>query len=607
MTNDTIHDLSRQQFLPINGETIASIDRAQKLENICKRKEPRSLPPGFFFKNNQLFFQPEADKNDITSEPIFICSKIEITACTRDDLNNNHGVLLKFLDIDNHLKLWAMPMELLAGDGKEYRSVLLSMGLRIAPGSKARNLLTTYIQSSLPSERVRCVSRIGWHGNCFVFPNETIGSMEKERLIFQTPSLHHPTYTSQGTLEEWKQSVSLFCKGNELLTFSISTAFAAPLLYFLGIENGGFHLRGGSSTGKTTSLRVAASVWGGKEYVQRWNTTINGLEAMAAEHNDSLLCLDELSQVNPSSAGETAYMLANGMGKARCYQSATSKKKTSWRLFFLSTGEISLADHMNELGKKTRAGQEVRLLDIPVDVFKYGAFDNLHGLPNGAAFSQSLTHACNLYFGTAGREFIKCFLEQKDHFIHLLKKHMEEFVSSTVSTEADGQVYRAAQRFALVAAVGEIATLLKITGWEENQSFLAARACFERWLTNRGGNGSYEEKAMLIQVRRFFQQHGDSRFAPSDATVDHKTNNRAGFRKNDLHGEVEFFVFPEIFKTEIAIGYHPSLLAKICIKEGLLIPGTNGEPTRSEKIKCLGKKHRFYRFSEKVLGSEEGA
>ena len=57
-------------------------------------------------------------------------------------------------------------------------------------------------------------------------------------------------------------------------------------------------------------------MWGGASYLQRWRSTDNALEATAAQHSDGLLILDELAQVDPKTAGECAYMLANEQGKA---------------------------------------------------------------------------------------------------------------------------------------------------------------------------------------------------------------------------------------------------------------------------------------------------
>lgn len=76
---------------------------------------------------------------------------------------------------------------------------------------------------------------------------------------------------------------------NSRLIFGVSVALAAPLLGICYEENGGFHLRGASSTGKTTILYAAASVFGGKDFIQRWRATANGLEATAKKLGSGIL------------------------------------------------------------------------------------------------------------------------------------------------------------------------------------------------------------------------------------------------------------------------------------------------------------------------------
>lgn len=584
-------------------DTKLSLLRARELED---RYKEETLPRGFYVSHDNLMYQPDAKGDQDPPDSVFICSRLTITACTRDDANQNHGRLLEFRDVDNVRHEWAMPMQLLAGDGTSYREELLSMGLRIAPGSKARNLLTYFIQSSKPRARVRCVSRTGWHNTCFVLPDQTIGSSGKERVILQAVSSNFPDYAIAGTLADWRDKVSSLCLGNSRLIFSLSVSFASPLLNLLGLENGGFHFRGASSTGKSTALFAAASVWGSKDYVQRWRTTINGIEALAAGYNDALLCLDELSQVDPEKAGQIAYMLSNGSGKTRADRQGYSRKKALWQLLFLSSGEISLAEHMSEAGQKVRAGQEVRIVDIPADTHKYGLFEDLHGHPNGDAFSQALLEGCKAFHGSAAREFLKLLIENFETVIPLIRNFSNEFMSIVVPKNADGQVSRVAKRFALVAAAGELATSFSITGWEKGDAIHSAKACFFDWLNGRGGTGSQEEQAILSQVRRFFEQHGDSRFTPWDADKDHKTINRVGYCKKQDR-EIAFFVFPESFKTEIAKGFDHKRVAEVCLKHGLLESGSNGELTRSERLPSRTKNTRCYRFTSKVLGDEEAS
>jgi putative DNA primase/helicase len=172
--------------------------------------------------------------------------------------------------------------------------------------------------------------------------------------------------------------------GNSRLVFAVACAFAGPLLRPAGMESGGFHIRRDSSSGKTTALRLAASVNGGPSYMQRWRTTDNALEAIAAQHCDSLLILDELAQVEGKVAGECAYMLANEQSKARATRNGAPRARLSWRLLFLSAGELGLADHMAEGMKRTRTGQEVRMADIPADAGRgLGTFEHLHDLRAG--------------------------------------------------------------------------------------------------------------------------------------------------------------------------------------------------------------------------------
>ena len=106
---------------------------------------------------------------------------------------------------------------------------------------------------------------------------------------------------------------------------AVSLALAGPLLEPLGLDSFGLHLRGASSSGKTTALRVAASVWGGPGVLTTWRSTSNGLEGMAALRNSTMLALDELGQATAAEVGEVVYMFANGQGKARARRSGAAR------------------------------------------------------------------------------------------------------------------------------------------------------------------------------------------------------------------------------------------------------------------------------------------
>ncbi len=64
----------------------------------------------------------------------------------------------------------------------------------------------------------------------------------------------------------------------------------------------------------------------------------NALEGTASRRNDATLMLDEIREVDGREAGNIAYMLANGQGKARARTDGSVRETNRWNLLFLSTG-----------------------------------------------------------------------------------------------------------------------------------------------------------------------------------------------------------------------------------------------------------------------------
>lgn len=580
------------------------------------------------------------DKEGNPTRPLWLCSPLQVEALTRNQEGAGWGYLLTFTDPLGVPKQWAMPARMLSSDGGEYRAALLNMGLRIATAPTARNRLTEYIQTRKPEQFASCTDRIGWHGHAFVLPHETIGD-EAERIVFQSDNQMENTFRIRRDVKDWTDRIGRLCAGNSRLVFAVSCAFAGPLLRPAGMESGGFHLRGDSSSGKTTALRLAASVYGGPSYMQRWRTTDNALEAIAAQHCDSLLILDELAQVEGKVAGECAYMLANEQSKARASRNGAARARLSWRLLFLSAGELGLADHMAEGGKRTRTGQEVRMADIPADAGKgMGAFERLHELADGAAFSSHLAREAGLCHGAVGHAFLAWAAVNAGTLGRRLRDSVDLLASSWMPSKASGQVARVAARFALVGVAGAMATEAGLTGWDEGESEDAAKACFDAWLAARGGAGNGEVTNMLRQVRGFLEAHGEGRFTWwHRATDDHnaKTLQRAGFRrlidedgkplkiqktgytpgtsKDDkeiydavtaIDGEstqVEYFVLPEVFRTEICRGFDYKAVCKVLLQHGCLKPAKGREYDAKHRLPGLGLSW-CYQFTPAIMALE---
>ena len=108
------------------------------------------------------------------------------------------------------------------------------------------------------------------------------------------------------------------------------------------LSRNGTKARHGANTTRPSGASALATLRDLKANLQRWRATDNALEAMASQHCDGLLILDELAQVDAKTAGEFAYMLANEAGKSRATRTGTPRARQTWRLLFLSAGEVSL-------------------------------------------------------------------------------------------------------------------------------------------------------------------------------------------------------------------------------------------------------------------------
>lgn len=545
--------------------------------------------------------------DDGRSKKLHVCSPLRVRAKTRDAKSGAWGRLLEWPDADGVEHRWAMPVELLEGDGIEMRKELARQGLSIGTSRKARELLSVYIKLFPVADRARSVDRLGWHGSVYCTPTETIGD-SGELVLFQTAHETKPEMREAGTIADWRDSVAALAAGNSRFVFTISAAFAGPLMEIASAGSGGFHLRGRSSSGKSTALLAAASVFGPpRRYKRSWRSTINGLEGLAAIHNDGVLILDELSQCDPREAGESIYLLANEQGKARAARNGLPQAAQHWRLLFLSAGEESLAALMAKAGKKTTAGQEIRFADFDADAGAgMGVVESLHDCPHSAALVRAIDDAAERYHGAVGMAWLRRIVPDKPRLLEVVPERIDEFVAEVVPAGASGQVQRVARRFALVAVAGELATHYGLTGWVKGEAELASKACFAAWLHGFGGIGSREERAILEQVRAFFEAHGSSRFQNAEARDDdHLVDNRAGFYRAGPDGTCEYLVLPETFRNELCAGVDTKLAERVLTERGWIARGGDGRATKKPRLPILGSTTRVYVFTAKMWEDDQ--
>jgi putative DNA primase/helicase len=263
------------------------------------------------------------------------------------------------------------------------------------------------------------------------------------------------------TTKKYATGVAARAIGNNYLLFGISFGLAGPFMEPLGLRGMGCHIFGDSSSGKTSVLEAAASCWGhGHDFLCTWNLTANGIETVCGEHTDTLLALDEISEIDARDLNRVAYSVVNGQGKIRSDRSGQARAPMLWRVALLSTGEHSIRARLAEAGITIKTGQELRLVDLPVTGEKFGIFSNLHGAVDGAEFANQLRTAASQNYGHAGPAIVKPIFERDTADLRELH---QQIVACFTTTNA--QEVRVAEMFAAVALAGEIAAHDGIVPW----------------------------------------------------------------------------------------------------------------------------------------------
>lgn len=202
-----------------------------------------------------------------------------------------------------------------------------------------------------------------------------------------------------GDKDKWFDFVKNEMKDSIEIAFIISLAFAAMLHSVLkdetDIDNFIAHLRGDSSSGKTTMLCLAASVFGpGTDkdpngIVSTWNATSNALLRRLMNLNGILMGLDEVSMNEEKNFTRLLYRICGGVEKDRLTREAEVQARLVGSYILLSTGEASLLAKTNG-----NIGLSMRVLE----------FDS-HQWTKSAQQAERIKRFCKHNSGHAASEF----------------------------------------------------------------------------------------------------------------------------------------------------------------------------------------------------------
>jgi putative DNA primase/helicase len=124
----------------------------------------------------------------------------------------------------------------------------------------------------------------------------------------------------------------------------------------------------------------------------------------------------------------------------------------------------------------------VRILDLQADTGKgFGVIEELHGYNSPSDLADHLKAASARHYGHASRAFLQKLVQDPEGAREKVRASMNLFIEKHCPRDAQGQVWRAARRFALFAAAGELAKSFGITSWAEGEALAASASGFRGW------------------------------------------------------------------------------------------------------------------------------
>jgi hypothetical protein len=244
---------------------------------------------------------------------------------------------------------------------------LADRGFPVNAGNKANLIryLAAYEERNVEHMPViEVTEQMGWQRDgSFVAGRRCIGGDIKFVGADEGDEQLADTVSESGMLGAWKHGVAVVAK-YPTVELALYASLAPPVLDMVGAPNFAIDWAYQTSSGKTTALRLAASVWGcpdersWKTPIRSWSASPIYLERAAATMSHLPLIVDDTKCARKTRGDSVVpgviYEIASGKGRGRGSVGG-SRGTRHWRTIMLTTGEAKITDMSRDGGTAARA------------------------------------------------------------------------------------------------------------------------------------------------------------------------------------------------------------------------------------------------------------
>lgn len=361
-----------------------------------------SLPPNYRLEwDGSLWYAPPASETGrAAGKPVKVSDTVmRISQILENIETGKISVVVEYLYMERVRRTTLSRAQM--SDARQLVAALAGEGAPVT--SNNARLVTSYLASyehwfgpSLSRKKVTGRFGRGRSGGPFFLPG-AVTAVEFEPAGPGDASLFRAFSSRAGSMHGWLEVMRALSDRSLLIPQAVVlTAFVPPLQSKLQIPNFILDVHGGTSTGKSTSLKLAAAVYGRPadpdSAILQWMNTKSAVEHAASVCGELPLFLDDAQHCPDELKRSVVYMIASGRGKGRGAGSGGSRETSAWHTVALSTSEEALHE------SSPHEGARGRILSLgPSPPFPAGS----------GAFVQSLERAATHNHGHAGEVYVR--------------------------------------------------------------------------------------------------------------------------------------------------------------------------------------------------------